>query len=403
MNILFVFSRHAKDPKDSTLTKDLAEAFSNVGDNVYVATMNERRNHSNTSLNFEYGMNVLRVKTGNYFGANKFEKILTIITMPFLMRHQIKKHFKNIKFDLILTHTPFMSGYNVIHPLKSYYKCRTHLLLWDVFPQGVYDIGLLHGKLLFRILKYFEIKMLNIYDNIWCMSDGGITYMKKHYPMLCHTTISRLYNTSKIQAIPKLDRAFEREKLGFHANDFISIFGGNMGKPQCLENILLLAKKSSIYPNSKFIFVGSGTETTRIQNLAKDMNLANVIFYPQVTRDEYKIFVAIADLGVVSLDGRLTIPSFPSKSIDYFANMVPVLASLDSCSADDYGNILVNVAKAGVFALASDEIALFNKFKYLYDNPVGRIEMGKNGREFYEKELDVRNSVKTIKDAMNKN
>ena len=36
MNVLFIFSRHSQDPRDSTLTKDLSDEFARQGINVYV-------------------------------------------------------------------------------------------------------------------------------------------------------------------------------------------------------------------------------------------------------------------------------------------------------------------------------------------------------------------------------
>lgn len=400
MNILFVFSRHSKDPKESTLTKDLAEAFRDSGDNVYVVTMNERKNKFPTELNLEYGINVLRVKTGNYFSVNKLEKIITIITFPFLMKRQIKKYLGEIKFDLILTHTPFMSSASLIKPIKKLYDCPAHLLLWDIFPQNAKDIGILTNPIIFKILKYFEIKMLCTYDKIWCMSEGNVSYIKKNYPMLKKNVVNKLYNGAKLQTELKIDKSHERSMRGFLADDFIAIFGGNMGLPQCLENLLNLAKNAQKIPNSKFLFVGSGTETNRIQKLANQMCLENVIFYPQLSRDEYKILIAISDIGLISLDQRFTVPNFPSKTTDYFCVGLPILASLDDCSANDYGYFITDIVKAGIFAKAADELDLFSKYRYLHDNPKVCAEMSANIQHFYKSELDITKHVTIIKNEL---
>ena len=58
MNVLYIFSRHSRDQRDSTLTKDLADAFYNAGHNITVATLLEKRENKETSLSNEHGYDV---------------------------------------------------------------------------------------------------------------------------------------------------------------------------------------------------------------------------------------------------------------------------------------------------------------------------------------------------------
>ena len=109
--ILFIFSRHSENPKDSTLTKDISDEFYRQGHSIKVVTMLEKKYNKETQLNIENGYPVLRVKTGNYFDSpGKVEKGITALTMPKDLEKAIKKYFKDEKFDLIYTHTPFVSG-----------------------------------------------------------------------------------------------------------------------------------------------------------------------------------------------------------------------------------------------------------------------------------------------------
>jgi len=154
MNILFIFSRHSKKKDDSTLTKDLANEFLRNGHNVTVVTMLEKKENEETQLNIENGCKVLRVKTGNYFNVeSKIEKVLTILTLFKKMKNGIFKYLKNEKYDLIITHTPFVSTDKLIKPIKDYFKCPTYLILWDIFPQNAKDIGIINNKFIFNYLK----------------------------------------------------------------------------------------------------------------------------------------------------------------------------------------------------------------------------------------------------------
>lgn len=396
-NILFIFSRHSENPNDSTLTKDISDEFYKQGHNIKVVTMLEKKYKKETQLKFENGYPVLRVKTGNYFDSvGKLEKGITALTMPRSLEKEIKKYFKNENIDLIYTHTPFMSNAKLIKNLKKYFKCKACLYLWDIFPQNAKDLNLLNNKI---ILKYFEIqeqKMYEVFDYIGCMSDGNLEYMKVRDKNIKLDKYFILKNWAQIKEQLIFDKNLIREKYGYSIDDFIAIFGGNMGKPQKLENILELAKKSLEDKNIKFLFIGKGTERKRLENKVKNEKISNVKFLDYIPREDYELVTASCDIGLVSLDERFTVPNFPSKTTDYFKLELPILASLDSCAIKDYGKFLQNEIKGGLFSLAGNIDELYSQLLKLKDNSELKIELGKNGREYYENELGVNKAYETI-------
>ena len=169
-----------------------------------------------------------------------------------------------------------------------------------------------------------------------------------------------------------------------------------MGKPQKLENILELAKKSLIDKTLKFLFVGKGTERNLLENKMKNEEISNIKFLDYIPREDYELITAACDIGLVSLDERFTIPNFPSKTTDYFKLELPILASLDSCAAADYGKFLQDEVKGGLFALAGDTDELYSQLLKLKNNNELKIELGKNGRQYYENELGVDKAYETI-------
>lgn len=390
MNILFLLLRHAENNNHSTLTKDLSDEFFKQGNNVTVVTLLEKKYNRETQLKIENGYEVLRVKTGNYFDLkSKIEKGITVLTMPKDIKREVIKNLGDRKYDLIITHTPFVSSEAIIKPLKKYFNCPAFLILWDIFPQNGKDIGLINNSILFNFFKWKEKKMLSVYDRILCMSEGNMEYMKKNYPYLEKSNIKLLRNWAIIKPREIVDKQKIREKYGYKESEFIAIFGGNMGKPQKLENILSLAEKVLNYENIKFLFIGSGTERDRLEKYSKDKNLKNVKFLNQVPREDYEKLTAACDIGIVSLDERFTVPNFPSKTTDYFKLNLPILASLDSCAAQDYGIFLTERVKGGLFAQAGNIEELYEKFMILYTNKNLRKELGENGRKYYENNLGV--------------
>lgn len=397
MNILFLFLRHSENPTDSTLTKDISDEFYRQGHSVKVVTLLEKKYNRDTKLKIENGYPVLRVRTGNYFDSpGKIEKGITALTMPKNLEKAIKKYFKHEKFDLIYTHTPFISNAQLINNLKSYYKCKSCLHLWDIFPQNAKDINLLNNKILLSFFEYQEQRMYDSFDYIGCMSKGNLEYMKIRDKSIKLNKYFVLKNWAQIKDKPIFNKKLIREKYGYDEQDFICIFGGNMGKPQKLENILELAKKSLIDKTIKFLFIGKGTERNLLENKVKNEKISNVKFLDYIPREDYELVTASCDLGLVSLDERFTVPNFPSKTTDYFKLELPILASLDSCAAADYGNFLQNEVKGGLFALAEEIDELYSQLLKLKNNNDLKIELGKNGRQYYENELGVDKAYETI-------
>lgn len=402
MKILFIYSRHSENPNDSTLTKDLSDEFFKQGNEVTIVTLLEKKYGRETEYKIENGYNVLRIKTNDYFNTGKIKKGISVLTMANDLKKGVFKYLSKEKFDLIITHTPFISNANLIEPIKKYFNCPAYLILWDIFPQNGKDIGMISNSLIFNFFKYKEKKMLSIYDKIWCMSKGNVNYLKENYSYLDKTKINILKNWAVIKPKLEIDSKLIREKYGYTEEDFILIFGGNMGRPQKLENILELSKKSIINKNIKFLFIGSGSEKDRLEKYSKEEKLNNVRFINQVPREDYEKITASCDVGIVSLDERFTVPNFPSKTTDYFKLSLPILASLDNCSVSDYGSFLENEVKGGLFASAGDTEELYKKLLELYNSKELREELGNNGRKYYEEYLGVDKAYKTIMNEINK-
>lgn len=397
MNVLFIYWANPGDPGSSTLSKDMAEEFARQGHNVVSVIPLEKKFKKITYIMQNPNHTILHIKTGNFFNLkSRIEKAITALTIATRLLNGIIAYLKNYKFDLIITRAPFLGDSTLVLPLKKHYKCPVYLMLFDIFPQTAWDMGIIKSRLIFNFFKYQEKKMLSAFDVIWCTSPGNAKYMLDHHPNLTSNKVKWLYHYARIEPAPHIDRVAIRQSMGYTDTDFIALFGGNMGIPQKLENLLYLAAKAKVFKNAKFLFIGVGTEKTRIEQMAENLELDNVKFISYLPRSEYELFASSCDIGLVSLDERFTVPNFPSKTTDYFKLSLPILASLDKSAATDYGNLLQDEIHGGLYAISGDIAKLFEQFENLYNEPDLRNEMGKNGRKFYEQELNVSNACKKI-------
>lgn len=399
MNVLFLLPRYSENIKDSTLEKELVKEFSGQGNKVIVATISEERKTYFKELE---NIKLLKISCGKYYskGTTKLDKGMTILKIPFLFSLKIKERIDE-KIDLIILSTPMFNNPFLIKKLKDYFQCEVLLIIWDIFPQNAIDLEIIKNKFLIKYFSNKYKKALEVSDYITVMSKGNKKYLEDIFKIE-DKKIILLKNWAYIKPKLEINKEEIREKYGYSEEDFLAIFGGNMGKPQKLENILSLAEKCLELPDVKFIFVGNGSEKERLKKRTKDKNLKNIEFVDQLPREDYEKFTSACNIGLVSLDERFTVPNFPSKTTDYFKLSLPILASLDKCSAVDYGKFLEEEAKGGIFAEAGNVEDLYEKFLTLYNSKDLRKWLGSNGRKYYEEYLGVDKAYRTIMDVLKK-
>ncbi len=377
--ILFLALAYPKIPKSSNLYTDLMEEFRNQGHEVFVVA--PALNNHEVGLIEEEGIQVIRVKTLPLLNVNPIRKGIANVLLPFQYKKAIKKYFQSTTLDLIIMPTPPVSLVSVAHWLKQRYQSNLYLILRDIFPQNAVDLGLMKkGGCLYNFFRKKEKMLYEIADEIGCMSQGNINYVLQHNPKIKIKKLHLLPNWQK--EIPQFsgDRMGLRTKYHFNDN-FVIIFGGNIGLPQKLENILAVAELFQPHDKVLFFIVGQGTEKAKIERLIHEKRFQNVIIKDAVPREDYQNIISVADCGLISLHEDFTIPNIPSKSMSYFNAKIPIIAAIDMNT--DYGKHIQEEVKAGFWAPSNQPHFIKEKIDLLRSNPQLCKEMGENGYQYF--------------------
>jgi len=392
VNVLFLMILFPDINKDSNLYSDLAEEFRNNGHQVYLATLLEKKYNLNTYLENVKNLSILRVRAGNWFNTNSLlVKGITTLTIANYFKKDIERYFNKIKFDLVIYPTPPITFAPVVKYLKQRDECISYLILRDIFPQNVQDLGLLNNQLLYNYFRLKEKQLYNISDYIGCMSKGNIRYILDHND-IDESKLEILYNWGKVFYNSEVIAVDYKKKYGLE-NKFVAVFGGNIGLPQELEFLLELAKEYKYRSDVVFFIIGKGAQKEKIVNLINYHKLSNVIIKDYIPRDEYRNLLKQCDIGLINLNRTFTIPNIPCKVVDYFNTSIPILASTDKNT--DLKQFLQD-AKAGLWSETGDLEAYKGNFGKLLNNKKLREELGKNGRKFLEEHLNVEEAYKII-------
>ncbi len=378
MNILFVMLIY-DDPKSGRgFYTDLVQKINSTEHDVTVIAPSV---DGFVGMRQENGVTVIRAKTGKLFEVHKVVKGINNLLLPSAFQKALDKHIKDTSFDWIVSPTPPITLAPLIAKLKKRYRCRSYLILRDIFPQNARDLGLINNSMIFNFFRRKEKRMYGISDIIGCMSQGNVDYVRNHNPELDPGKVTILYNWIGFeQSEPELTETRQQLRTRFEIQDkFVALFGGNLGKPQGIDAILDLADTvKKTHPDILFMLMGNGTERNHIQNVIKQKCLDNVQLRPFLPRNDYLKLASVCDLGLVNLSKVSTTPNIPLRTFAYWASELPVLASLDA--ATDIGKI-IDRAKGGLWSLTGDLESYRANLLALYDNDEGRVQMGKNGKQ----------------------
>ncbi len=398
MNILFLTMNPFTDIEMHNIYSDLMKIFIENGHRPYIVTPREKKSDEKTEVLEYEAYSLLKVKIGNTSNVSLIEKGLSTLSISHKFYKAILKELTGINFDLILYSTPPITLAETISKLKRRYKCKTYLMLKDIFPQNAVDLGMFSERGF--IYKYFRGKEKKLYamsDYIGCMSEANVKYLQDNNPQIDKHIIGICPNgiiPNKIEN-KELSKQKIRAKYDIPQEATVYIYGGNLGKPQGIPFLIDCLKENIGRADCFFIICGSGSEYHLIENFIENSKPSNIRLINFLPKIEYDELVAGCDVGLIFLDARFTIPNYPSRILSYMENEMPVIVCADSVT-----DIGTDAEKNGYgfYCLASnpkDFASCVNKM-----NNSDTFIMGKLAREYLEKNFSAERIYRTIIDAV---
>ena len=347
MNVLFLTIGDFDNLESGSVHIDLVRKIVSEGHHVYVACKNESPGCRRTEVETIDGIYLLRIKTGAIKkNVNIIKKGILTITIEKKYIRAIKKYLSDVKFDLVLYHTPPVTFEKVVAFIKKRDNAKSYLLLKDIFPQNAVDIGLMSKRGLRGIIyRYFRRKEKSLYrasDFIGCMSPANVKYIRTHNPFYQAWRVEVAPNSIELrdENLDPIERNDSvREKYGLPTDIPVFIYGGNLGKPQGIDYLIKCLDGNKYREDCYFVIVGNGTEFPKLQSwyemeiirCSESLNerSLNVKLLKGLPKEEYDQLVRVCDVGLIFLDHRFTIPNYPSRLLSYLENKMPVICATD--------------------------------------------------------------------------
>ena len=344
MNVLFLSLGTFDDMGAGSVHIDIIKRFAKE-QNVYLLCKRERREHKRTELSEEFGIQVLRVKTGNIKKAGLIEKGLSTLLVEPQFKRAVKEYFADIRFDLVIYTTPPITFANVVKFIKKRDGAVSYLMLKDIFPQNAVDIGIMSKRgwkgLIYHFFREKEKRLYRVSDYIGCMSPANMEYVTAHNSYINPNRVEECPNSAIVKNMDMDEGVREsiRKKYAIPSDKTVFVYGGNLGKPQGISFLIECLKSQRDNEKVFFLIVGDGTEYGRLEAFVAGYQQDNVVLMKNLPKEDYDILTAACDVGMIFLDHRFTIPNFPSRMLGYMQAKLPVLACTDKNT--DIGKVVV--------------------------------------------------------------
>lgn len=217
-----------------------------------------------------------------------------------------------------------------IRKFKYVYHCQ------DIHPEAMNSVGALNDGYLYKLLVKIDVKNVNHALRTVVLSQD----MK-------NTLVSRGCDSSNIKIINNFifeENGITNKGTCLDPGTFNILFAGNLGRFQNLELIVGAAKKLVDIPEINFIFLGDGVMKNHLQDEAGDLVDKTVHFNGKVDVGRALEYMAEADLGLVSIAKGVVNVAYPSKTMMYLSQGLPLLVLVGKSEMADF----VEVNELGV-------------------------------------------------------
>lgn len=214
------------------------------------------------------------------------------------------------------------------NPPMSYFCARLlnnkfSIVIFDTFPDALKLIGVSDSNFIYKFWVRINRHVFKKAERIITLTEGMKKQLSKYVDSEKIKVISIWPASDEFKPLPKTDNPFL--KAHCMCNKFIVMYSGNMGTGHNLEVLIEVADQLREYHDIHFLLIGEGAKKKKLKNLADNLCLNNLTFFPYQSAELLPFSLAAADVSVVAQEPNAAHLSIPSKTFNYMAVGSPLL------------------------------------------------------------------------------
>jgi glycosyltransferase involved in cell wall biosynthesis len=346
-------------------------------------------------LDHDDAVDVLRVRCPETKDVSYFVRAIRELWLPLGMLVGIfRSPVRLSEFSAVVWYSPTIFFGPLIAVLKRASRCRSYLILRDIFPDWALNAGILKHGPAYWWFKAVERYQYYVADTIGVQSEKNLEYFSG----------SRAATKRRVEVLHNWLAEFEESATS--TIPFVQIFDGkvvfayigNMGVAQDPIRLVYLAQRMRDCSNVIFLFVGRGSQLEEMQGYVDRERVGNVMFFNEIEHREVGNLLKLCHVGLVTLDSRHETHNIPGKFLAYLRAGLPVLARVND------GNDLIEMireSEVGFVSAGNDSEELLEAHARTLASDAGlRSRYGKNGLVLARTQFSPDRAVKTISSAL---
>jgi glycosyltransferase involved in cell wall biosynthesis len=340
------------------------------------------------------GAQVLRLKAPRTKDIGYVRRTLAEFAMPFAMLRNFRKSSLSMeRWDGVAWYAPSIFHGPLVSALRKSSRCKSYLIIRDIFPEWAVDMGLMGRGLPYRFFDAVARYQYSVADVIGVQTPGNQRYFARwmEQPGRALEVLQNWLDK------PANVRCSVRVKETSLAGRKVFVYAGNMGVAQGMDILLDLADRLLSRRDVGFLFVGRGSDAARLERVAQSRQLENVVFFDEIDPDEIPDLYAQCHAGIVALDSRHKSHNIPGKFLTYMQSGLPVLANINQ------GNDLAQIIRderVGQVCETHQVSELLQLAEQLLDQIETDAALSARCTDLFQREFAVANTVKQIVAAL---
>jgi glycosyltransferase involved in cell wall biosynthesis len=296
-----------------------------------------------------------------------------LLVAPFLLRRK--------KFDVIFVYAPSPILQAIPAIFLGYLKgCPVVVWVQDLWPESLSATGYVSNKIVLKLVEWVVRFIYRYSDLILVQSQAFVAPVRR---LASDTPIE--YHPNSVSEAFCAPASGEIPNVAGMDGSFTVLFTGNIGQAQGVDVIVEAAYLLKNNADIQFVVVGDGSARQWMLDEVQKKALTNLHLPGRYPVESMPGLMQKASVLLATLaDREIFAATVPGKVQAYMASGRPIIACLNG-----EGARLLNEAEAGLATPAEDARALADTILKLYRMPAGlRDEMGKNGREYYQRHFN---------------
>lgn len=366
----------------AVLVSSLVEALAALGHQVLVITPSLDIDKSYLREDCKT-FQLLRIRCGKIKSHHKWMRGISELSLFFTLPRAYKKSpYALDNWELVIWYSPSIFLSSLVRDLRNRSN-NSYLILRDIVPDWMVDIGLMKKGPSYYFLKWFEHYQYRLADFIGVQSPGNQKYIEK----------LRLPNLKKLEVLPNwmpststnshfLDSNYAHTNLEdtILRGRKVLIYAGNLGDAQGIENFAQTIFDLKDQIDCGFLIIGRGSKKAWLDEYIRSHHLKNVLLLDEVDLETLNIYYRQCHCGLVFLNPKHRSHNIPGKFISYLEAGLQVAACVNP------GNDLISIITDAHLGLVVDNPDEFsNKLRRFLGDLNTNANYSSRAKAFYEK------------------